>query len=346
MKNRTKFIIPFLLLIVSSVQAQRFVITIDSLRDHFRRDSPIEVYDYYENKREFIFPEFDYKALYYDQEMKNYLMTWLDPVVWVDYMVFSYKKKIVQMFEYRLESKESFIRYYVENNLKLKYDSIRQDTSIVKIYFHQALEKKSQEEKELLLKGKEKILPPWTVLSLHSRIAYPESYKKIKELWYQQNKSMVVDKFERFSDLFKALLIMNDPEVQVKINQLVKEMLHTSKNGENKCLSILSSLGQVENAYAIKKLIEILPIQEEIAGLASMEGISYVPMDDFTYDKLKMIFRHYNLETSYFSYDVKQNRKNKTKIVEVAKQLIKELEEKERYWMENMPFDYVPQIVK
>ena len=337
---KTKIVLVLnLLMMISSVYAQRVMITNDSLRNHFRNEELYEVYDYYQRRFD---DNLDYKALYYDQEMKDYLMKWLDPDVWIDYKLFLYKKELYQRFNYRPESRESFINYYVENDLKLKYDSIRSDTSLVNLYLNQAIEKRINEERNMMTKKKSDIIPPQGVLYLHSRVAYPEFYKIIKQWWYQQDKQVFLNDYD-ITEIMICLLALNDPEAQSIFNNVLKRFF-TSDWHPFFGTGTLESLRFVSNAYAVKKLLEILPVKKEI--VTTSDG-STEPFDKLTYKLLRQFMIEHNLENNPFQSindDITEMRKNQDKIIEASERLIKKMEQEEKYWMDNMPFDYTPKI--
>jgi hypothetical protein len=317
-------------------QSQRVVVTNDSLKIHFQKEESFKVFDYLASGEW----DIDYKILYYDKEMKDYLMTWFDVNVWIDYESLLYKRNLLKQFLYMPDDKENFTKYYVKNTLKINYDTISSDT-LINFYFNQAIKKWEDKQKEELLKKAEELLPPWGILHIHSKIAYPESYKKLKALWNKHNKLITCTNFGRFCDLFIALLMMNDPEVQMDMNRIINKFVETNgeSGSEDENRELVSCLGSIENAYSLKKLIEILPIQKKIAGLSGTDGTSYLPLDYFIYNELKKIFMKHSIDVSLFSHSITQTRKNKSKIIKAAQPLINKLEEKEKYWMDNMPFN-------
>jgi hypothetical protein len=284
--------------------------------------------------------------------MKSYLMKWFDMDEYIDYEVDKYKKNLYERFDYRSGNKDSFVKHYIQSDLKLNYDSICSDTSLVKLYLDQAISKRADEEKNDLLKRKKYLLPPHDALYLHASIAYPESYKIIKNWWYQYNKT-IANQFSKFNDLFTCLLIMNDTEAQSEFDKIIKK--YVKANGEiypeYYDRTLLSCLRMVRNAYSVKKLLEILPVTKKIENIA---GEPFIPLDYETYYLLKEILRYHKVEVKAFSISpislnmtddeyIKFLRKNKKDIVNAANQLIKKMEEEEKYWMENIPFDYVPE---
>jgi hypothetical protein len=342
--KRKVILILNLLLIISCIDAQNIMITNDSLRVHFQKGKPYEVYDYYQKRR---FDDIlDYKALYYDQELKDYLMEWLDINEYIDYKIDKYKKELYQRFEDRPDDKESFVKYYIEQSLKLQYDSIRSDTCLIKIYFTQAIEKSANERKIDLEKLnidssnlREELIPPLDVLFLHAKIAYPESYQIIKQWWYRQKK--IISHYDGYmTDIFISLLMMNDPEAQFLFNKEIKKLFNSQWTdlfgiGINECLNYLS------NAYAVRKLVEILSVTKSITTTSDETA---EPYDKLTFDLLRYLMEVNKIENNPFQSlnDLNQMRKNKDKIIEAAERLIKKMEQEEKYWMSNMPFDYEP----
>ena len=327
--------IVLLLLATGSVYAESPKITNDSLRFHFQREEPYLVYAYFERANTRLL---NHKALYYDQELKEYLMTWFDTDVWIKYKVFSAKRGLLEKFDYDPRQKKYFITSYLREELKLDYDSICSNTALINLYFAQSLEKWEAKEREKVLKDSANLIPPWKVLNLHAEIAYPEAYKKIKDLWYKHNKTTNIG-----NGIFTGLLAMNDPEAQAIMDKIVEEFV--SSNGEIDNHELNSAFLPIGNAYAIKKLIEILPVHKLLPGLSGTDGTSYVPYDFFTHSELRQICIFKNTSINITSaYNVEENRKNKDKIIEAAQEIIKKWEEEERYWMENIPFDYVPQV--
>ena len=126
MKKRIiQFIVLFV--IISNIQAQRLDITIDSLRFRFQNEKPYDVYDYY-RKGTSEFSKDNYKSLYYDTEMKNYLLKWLNQDQIIDYERDRHKKYLNGFDE---ESKTSFIESYISRVFKLNPDSIKADTNLL-----------------------------------------------------------------------------------------------------------------------------------------------------------------------------------------------------------------------
>jgi hypothetical protein len=330
-----------LLIIVNSVNAQQSIVTIDSLRKHFKKDLPFEVYDYYYNRSPRT-PPFDYKSFYYDKEMEDNLMKWLNPSVWINYNAFLDKINLLEKFEYDSDAKNSWVKAYIINELKLNYDSIHSDTLLLNKYFIESIKSYEEKSRDRLMKANPFILPPKDVLYLHSKIAYPESYFKIKDWWYKNNKP-TLEGTCKFNSLFYYLLTINDPEAQQILNSLINNAV---KRKDDKMLNhcFIRNIADLGNAYSLKKLTEILSIKKKVAGLASQDGTSYIPLDEFTFEEIKQIFYIHNLNISYFSHDVEINRKNKSKIIEVAERLIKKLEAEEQYWMKNIPYDYAPDV--
>jgi hypothetical protein len=227
-------------------------------------------------------------------------MRWLDADVWVKYEIFIYKRRLYQ--DFNPQKKEFFVRAYVEDDLKLKYDSIRSDTVLVRFYFEQVVEKRVSEERKNLLKNKVNIQPPWAALHLLSKIAYPEAYNKIKGMWYQQNKLIFKREYTQFSDLFTALLIMNNHEAQLEFDKIIETFVKT-KGEMYDHRAILSCLRSISNAYAVKKILKILPVKKKVVGLSGGNGTTYTTIDRLVFSCLREIFVRNNMDMSFFSYN-------------------------------------------
>ena len=327
-----------LLVLISKIYAQQITLNNDSLRSHFQRETPYKVYELYERRSD---DRIDYKALYYDAELKDYLMKWLDVNEYINYKVDKYKQNLYRDFEYQFDQKESFVRYYTKYSLNVEYDSIRSDTSLVKIYLAQAIEKRADEEKNKLINQKNELIPPFGVLYLHLRVAYPEFYKILKQWWYMQNKQVFLDDYD-ITETMICLVALNDSEAQIIFDNIIKR-LFSSNWHPFFGTGILESLRYINNAYAVQKLIEIIPVTKVIE---TMSDGSTEPFDILVYKLLRQFMIEHNLQNNPFQSlnDLNQMRKNKDKIIDAANRLIEKLEADEQYWMENMPFDYIPII--
>jgi len=341
MKKKTvQFIVLFML--TSSIQSQNYV---NALRIYFQNEKPYDAYDFY-YKNQTRFSKEDYKLLYYDKEMKNYLLKWLNQEQILDYKTSYYKKTLSK---FKDKSYESTVKDYITSTFKLNADSIRADAALWELYTDSVINSYVDRWKTSLLKRKEEekrdMLPDEGVLYLHAMIVYPESYKIIKDWWYQYDKPIAEGRID-FDNLLMFLLLMNDPEAQSEFDKIVRKYVQT--NGEvhadNYSFGFINCFELVNNAYGIKKMVELLPVQTKMPGLSSREGTSYVPFDYRIYNLLAMVFNKYGINTAGLFNDISTMRKNKDEIIRLANQLIQKLEEDEKYWMENMPFDYVPDV--
>lgn len=152
------------------------------------------------------------------------------------------------------------------------------------------------------------------------------------ELWYQNNRND--------NHLFNYLILLNDPEAQGIFDKHVKGFIKTG-NGADYILSVLEGK---ETAYSTKKIIEVLSKTTPVKYVAGYG----TPFDYFMYRELYHGFAQHKMKIdnlmlgAYNMPDVKTCRKNKSKIIELAKELIKKQEAEEAYWKDNMPYDYVP----
>jgi len=329
-----------LMIIINGIQAQRLTITNDSLRNHFRRESPYEVFEYYLKGFDILI---DYESLYYDEEMKSYLMKWLDEDEILADLLNRRRKTFNERFNYDKKEKISFTEDYIKEH-KLNFDSICSDTTLLNMYTEMAISEFIDRNRDRYLKNKHVLLIDFGVLLFHARIVYPEAYKKVKQLWYNQNKQ-IVTKSQDFNTLFICLLKMNDPEAQSEFDKIIADFVKT--NGESfDGTFLLANVVAVGNAYAKKKLIELLSVYKKFQFISDGADI---PFDGRIYGMLRDLLKYNQIETTAFeiSYKtpeeyIKEMRKQKENVVEATNRLIKKIEKSEEYWMVNMPFDYTP----
>lgn len=344
MKNKVTIYILLFINTINIAYSQRTIITNDSLRNHFKKESIIEVLNYLLKYRDY---SLDYKDLYSDKVLKNLLLRWLDSDVIISYELNTYTERFKERFEYDKEQETSFTKRYIEQKAKLNYDSLSMDTAILKIYTEKAIKEfVNNNIKNSFLEKKEELIPDPRVLFLHSRIVYPEAYKKIKYWWYLNNK-------EQKSALYYCMLEMNDPEAQAMYDECLKEFIRSKEQGYPYYLS-MPNIERVANAYAVKKLLELLPITRLVLVIS---GDPPIPHDEIILTSLISLCNRYEMKVASYSpelvitlggYDkyIQYLREHKKDIIDAANRLIIKLEKDEEYWMQNIPFGYVPNIQK
>ncbi|GAB6013345.1 hypothetical protein [Viscerimonas tarda] len=338
MKQKHILITVLFTVAINDIIAQRVIITNDSLLVHFQQEEPIEVYDYYQRRFD---DALDYKSLYYDQEMKDYLLKWLDKGVGIDNKINDFKRYLQDFSE---EQNNALTKDYIIRVCKLNYDSICPNPVLLNFYYNEAILRDIENYKDDLLRNQEKILPPEDALYLHARIVYPESYKIIKNIWYRHNKPVT------FNDvIFSCLLMMNDTETQSIFDKIITDVVKSGGETANySAYSLFIFLNRANNAYYIKKLVELLDVHKSYQYIS---GGAPKPLDDLIYGTLKDLFRYHKIETTAYAISYKtpedyiqQMRKRKPLVIEAAERLIKQLKAEEQYWMVNMPFDYIPTV--
>lgn len=344
-KKIIHIMILFFIVANTCIHAQRYTITIDSLRTHFRTEKPYVVLDYYK-KRTSWFSKDNYKPLYYDLEMKNFLLQWLDQNQIIDYETNVFRKYLEGFSN---DNKNSLVKDFIERDFRLNADSIRADSTLWKIYTDSVISLRVEKHKIDLLRRKEEekrdILPDWSAMYLLSKVAYPESYKIMKDWWCQYDKQ-VVRNTAHFDNLLILLLLMNDPEAQLEFDKIIKKYIRT--NGkiyeEDFGIALINCFQIVNNAYGISKMLELLSIETLVPGLTGRDGTYYDPLNYRIYDLLNSVFIVHKIETKGLFDSLDTMRKNKNEIIQLANRLIEKLEKEEQYWMVNMPFDYVPDL--
>jgi hypothetical protein len=304
---------------------------------HFRKAKPYKVFEYYDKNHHY---NIDYKGLYYDEELKSYLLKWLDIDAYIDYKLEKYKEDIRNSIYddmNKLGHKNyslNVIKRYI-NECKLNYDSICSIPEFYAEYKDKTIEWLVDQERKKILQNKDNIIPPDGAIYLHTRIAYSEAYIFIKQFEKRLNHK------KNWNSYLEYLLKMNDPETQAKYDEIIKEFINT--NGYSiepiNILETLDRLGYWGNAYAIEKLIEIYQVKRK-----------YIPIEtEHFFDKdvlikLLSMCKYNNIETKYPIYEIdilneKEIRKYSKEILEAANKLVEKLKEKEKYWMDNMPFN-------
>jgi hypothetical protein len=306
---------------------------------HFRKAKPYKVLEYYD-KNHF---GLDCEKLYYDEELKSYLLKWLDIDEYIDYKLEKYKEDIrnsiyddMNKLGYKNYSLNMIKRYIDE--CKLNYDSICSIPELYIEYKEKTVDWLVGKEKERLLNEREKIIAPSSVISLHSWICYPEAYLIIKK-WI--GNIPFINKYGDVDPYYLYLLKMNDPNIQKQYDGIIKQFVKTNGYSHNpvNIIETLDRLGYWSNAYAIEKLIEIYQVKRK-----------YIPMEtELFFDtniliKLLFLCEYNTVETKYPIYsinisDEKKLKKYSKEILEAANKLVIQLKEKEKYWMDNMPFN-------
>jgi hypothetical protein len=319
----------------SIISAQRVVITNDSLRVHFRKEKPYQVFEYYDRNHFGL----DCEKLYYDEELKFYLLKWLDIDEYIEYKVDKYRKERIELMK---DDDFSIVRVkdYIKNACKLNYDSICSIPELYAEYKEKTIEWLIEKEKERLLNEKDNIIPPDDVIYLHARISYPEAYLIIKQ-WEYKLRIPFIDKYGNINPYYEYLLKMNDPETQKQYDEIIKEFVKS--NGYTQVpiniIETLDRIGYWDNAYVVEKLIEIYQVKRK-----------YIPMEterSFDTDvliRLLSLCEYNNIKTKYSIYsidilDEKKLKKYSKEILDTSNKLVEKLKEKEKYWMDNMPFN-------
>jgi hypothetical protein len=311
------------------ILAQSITINNDSLRVHFRKEKPYNVFDYYDRNHFGL----DCEKLYYDEELKFYLLKWLDIDEYIEYKLEKYRNERIELMK---DDDFSIVRVkdYIKNECKLNYDSICSVPELYREYKEKTIEWLVEKEKERLKKDKDNMIVPYSVIFLHSWICYPEAYLIIKK-W--ANNRPFIDKYGNINSYYAYLLKMNDPEIQKQFDDIIKKFVET--NGYSyeplDIIKLLEGLSLRDNAYSVEKYIELLPVNRRFSLVTAEEHFVF---DLYILDTLLFLFEYYGIEMK-ISIDKNDLRKYSEEIIDAANKLVEKLKEKEKYWMENMPFN-------
>jgi hypothetical protein len=328
-----KKILTFTILIVvlnNDVFAQRLIINNDSLRVHFGKEKPYKVFEYYDKNHHY---NIDYKDIYYDDELKSYLLKWLDIDEYIDYKMEKYREERVILMQ---DDEFSIVRIkdYIINECKLNYDSICFAPEIYAKYKEKTVDWLVDQEKKQMSEQKDKLQLPNSVLDFHSFAYYPESYLIIKQFADKLNLP-VVSETGSLNLYYFHLARMNDPETHTKYDKIIEEFVKT--NGYSYIPnSILGNVKSLYNAYGLEKLIEIYQVKRKhIIWSDGTEG----RFDSDVLFELLILLKYYYKEEISDKIDNNNMNKYSKEILEAANKLVIQLKQKEKYWMDNMPFN-------
>jgi len=291
----------------------------DSILKMFQSMTPFQVLE----KFIFIY-NIDYKNLYNDVRLKPYFMKWLDNATCIQYEIANYKLSIEN--DPKIIKRE--ILYHLIKQKKKKYlDTITNDLysrykdSIIFLMVDEFSKQSAMVKNPI----------PEMAISFHSHLAYPESYKIIKNWWIEAKK-------DTSYSLFFPLLRMEDPEAQRIFDKIVQKCIDS--NGENSDLMwIRSVITYLRNSYAISKSLELLSVNKKFQIFS--DDVIRTP---FNYEILnfvkELIFYNFiEIDKSVNRMDFDEKLfKNKDKILPSANLLMKKLDQDNLYWKKNIQY--------
>jgi hypothetical protein len=295
----------------------------------------------------------DYKALYYDKEIKEDLLKLLDIEEYIKFLLEEYRESKKNTMD--IDSTNSLAWIYIRNFTKEQginnFDSIYNDKELYQHYKEKTIDWFVNQEQVRLEEEKEKLLPPSAVLSFHSLIRYPEAYKKIKK-WWVNNEIPFIDRFGTISSYSYYLLNMNDPELINQYNLLSEKFIRTKKDDESiQFLNFIKPFEfSINTSFAIEKLIELAFINIEFKYMSGINEplipsdycileILYYECKDYKISDFSNIPKDYEYNSLNLKEKINIMRKNKADIINASQILVKKKKEEEQYWMVNMPFN-------
>jgi hypothetical protein len=322
---------------------EKAVLDRNSILKLFKTFEPLKAQDSILNTNYY---NLDYKALYYDLELKSYFLKCLDQKAFFEIKmneeIESYKKIISNPVRLNDEIKS----YLYERKRDKQIDSILKDQQLIKKL------KDSVIANEILFKKKvrnfKNYLPP---INLLVKLKYLEVYKTIKQ-WSIENSQ---------HNFFKEKLSFNDPESQIEFDKRVTN--YVNANGKNESYRyFLDVIREINTAYGYSKLLDLVAVNKvEItmqAPVFNVDGVvvdtdnSESPVNFLLLGSVNLLHwvNYYKLpyenliiqnELLLGSDTRKQNEfieKNLPEIKKALLDIVKIKAKEEEYWMKNMPF--------
>ncbi|MDN5201709.1 hypothetical protein QQ008_10060 [Fulvivirgaceae bacterium BMA10] len=262
----------------------------------------------------------DYHEIYNSPDLKAPLMELLDEKL--------YRERSLNQVRNSYGNDQK----YINRKIKMKvgkdiFPSIQSNQALYSVYkdsiLNELLENYDQEN--------ETYWPYQEAITLHSYIAWPESYTAIKNWWQKTGK-------DQKSIFYLPLVKMRSPEALALYDHKVARIVET--NGENQFLNLLYSelSGEINNSYSILKLQELLTVNKSFMALS--EGGSELPFNCEVARYLVSIANRDLTEKIVLksSTGCEKLVNSKNELARVVSLLIAFYEEKESYWYKQMPY--------
>lgn len=318
----TIFLIPNLLLIYS----QKFsidTISNDELLELFQTNNPFNVIKTFQ-----INQVIDNKAVYFDNEVKEYIMQLLDKQEYVKYIL---NKDSIKFIQDTTALNRAIYSYLLESSKVEIYDSVLNTTEIYKSYIDTIIKLRTKIYSESI--NSENISLPDEVIWLHAKIAYPESYRELHKMWESEN-------FTISSQFFIPLVKLRDPLAIKKYDQLIKQFIKS--NGESYYfMDMYNNLKRINNSYSTRKLLKLIEFNMEFEWFS--EGEEIYSFNCMVVSLLQSVLwsLEYSSANNYFKgKDCKEVLKDKKLFKEKTLEFIQIMENEEKYWKENIDYKF------
>jgi hypothetical protein len=293
----------------------------DSLLTMFESKEPFEVLD----KITSIY-SLNYKELYYNEKLKPHLLKWLDKEEYRKHRLLQVRKIYSSD---SLWMRNKILQSIRGGNRESKADSIMNTPYLYNAFRDSVMTTlMNLVEKEYDETDK---YPPDLAVRIHSRIAYPESYRIIYQWWKEKGGE---------NKYFLPLVRMGDPEARKIYNQKISRVSKNKGKGED--LVILDDELQTEitPSFSVEKRLQLLNVNEKFIAISDdEEGQPYNCL------LLKMMVDEIFYRSIAIDKSVKRNDtcvihlKHLAEIKAAASKLIEKYKAEEHYWVQNMPFN-------
>lgn len=347
MKNFiTIYYMSLLLLLVFTLKAQvKPKIKSDSLLRMFKTMDAFDVLD------KVYVRDIDVKDCYYNEELKPYVLKWLDKEAYFEYLNNDYIKRLY------IENKNNCIYkvkgWLTHRNQSHLIDTVMKTPDLFQIYLDSVISDVTKYMKGLHFQYENNVLPKEAIY-FHALLKLPESYEILHRYWKEDGGKLS-------SQYFYTMLAMHDPEAIAMYNKYVDSVIAV------KDLRLLDDIdgksGQIHlyGSYALELKLKLLMVNFKKTHSFSDfdDGIFYSPFNIDLINPLvdayfqcsqnevvlKILEKVYNPIDKIRSIKYEELERVSNEIIEnieefkkVLQPHIENMKKEEKYWKQNMPY--------
>lgn len=318
-----RILVFFLLLVgINPLLAQTKIdtLTVEELQELFESHKPLDVLDMVtkDSKR------LDYKEYYGNEYLKPRLMKWLDREL--------YLQQALDRIQKNYEEDSMYLANKIKARAKQKGMSIESFNPSMYKSYEDSVVNELMEMQESRMRKEGIPFPNPSAIEFHAKLAYPESYSKIKDFWEE-------DGAREDSPFYLPLVYVGDPKARKTFDNYIQNVVE--KNGENIPLNGLLGLleGELRGSYGVQKSLELLDVDQGIILFSGDDEttpfncqVLKLLVSDIFYNKIPVD------KTVKYRDLCEEHLKHLPEIKAAAQSLIEYYKEQEYYWMSNMPF--------
>lgn len=301
-------------------QAKKDTLTVKELQDLFNSHEPLNVLNIVMGSGNIL----DYKNYYESEYIKPKLMQWLDREL--------YLKEALHRIRNNYENDSIYLANKIKSYIKRHNISMASLSHTAYRLYEDTVVNKLMEMQETTIRRDGLPFPQPFAIEFHSKLAYRESYEKIKSFWQEDSEA-------EDSPFYIPLVYMGDPKARALFDQHILNVVKS--NGDNINLNRLLGFleGELRGSYGIEKSLELLTVDKKIALFSGDDEV--IPFNCLILKFLvsQILYYKISIDNSVAKMDpCKAYTTHSEKIKEAGQRLIEYLRTQELYWMSNMPF--------